>query len=500
MSQIRKGAFISYITVAFSIISGLFYTPYLIGKVGNGSYGIYTLVSTFLNYFLIDFGLGNAVAKYLSAYRVKNEREQAGKFISVIFKLFLMLAAVIGMILSVIYFFLESFFTGLTGTELIILKQMYIISGVSSVLLFVFIPLDGILTSYELFTELRAIELLRKIFVIVLSVMALRHSANVVNIVIVNAVAGFIMVGLKLFYVCRKTDLKVEWKHFDIKIIKTVGTFSLWLTIIMVAQRFIIPIAPTILGKFSNSTEISIFSIATTVEGYVFTFASCLNGLFLPRLTQLYIEHDNEEINRLFNKVGRLQVYIIGMILSAFIIFGQEFIMVWVGADFLKAYWVILLIMPTSVIVYAQEVANSILMIQDKLKYKAMCYSVGAVFSTVVSCVLSGRYGAVGAGVGVAACLWVSHVFMMNFIYTRITSLDIKNFFTDCYGRTLPCLAGSVVIGIWINRSAITDSVMLVGVKIAVFCFVLLIIYYFLAFKEDDKVMIKTMLNRLIKR
>ena len=68
MTQIKKGAIVSYITVAFNIISGFFFTPFLIGKVGIGPYGVYTLVTTFLNYFLIDFGLGNAVAKYLTVY------------------------------------------------------------------------------------------------------------------------------------------------------------------------------------------------------------------------------------------------------------------------------------------------------------------------------------------------------------------------------------------------------------------------------------------------
>lgn len=69
--------------------------------------------------------------------------------------------------------------------------------------------------------------------------------------------------------------------------IKEMLGFSIWMAIVTFAQRFIIPIAPTILGRFSNSAEISLFSLASTLEGYVFTFAAALNGLFLPNVSRL---------------------------------------------------------------------------------------------------------------------------------------------------------------------------------------------------------------------
>ena len=270
MNQIKWGAIISYITVAFNIISGLFFTPFLIEKVGSNVYGVYTLVITFLNYFLIDFGLGNSVSKYISFYRTDNKQDKINEFASVIFKLFFTIAIIIGIILSILYFFVEKFFTGLTEYEITILKKMYIISGTSAVSLFLFIPLDGILTAYEKFFELKFCELFRKVTIIALSVMALEVSCNIIAVSAVNAIVGFIVVGIKIGIVKRTIPIKIKWQYFSKDIFVQVAGFSVWLTIIMIAQRFIIPIAPTILGRFSNANEISIFSIATTVEGYIY--------------------------------------------------------------------------------------------------------------------------------------------------------------------------------------------------------------------------------------
>lgn len=488
MNQIKIGAIISYFTVAFNIISGLFFTPFLISKVGNNVYGIYTLVITFLNYFLIDFGLGNSVSKYISLYRAQGKKKKVNEFISVVFKLFLAMAFIIGVVLFILYFFLESFFSGLTADEIVILKKMYIISGGSAVLLFIFIPLDGILTAYEKFFELKSCELLRKIGIIVLSVMALEIKCDIILVSTINAIVGVVVVIMKMGIIKNEIPIKIRWKYFDNNIFAQVASFSGWLTLIMIAQRFIIPIAPTILGRFSNSDEIGIFSIATTVEGYIYTIASCLNGLFLPKLTQMLVKKQNKEINRLFIDVGRIQSMVIGTIVACFCVYGKEFIYIWVGREFEKAYWVILLLIIPSIIVYAQEVANSILIIEHKkLKYKAGCYIVGAVISTITACMLTPKLGSIGAGIGITICLWGCHVIAMNMVYAKKTMLNIKEFFSSCYNKLIPVLFGLILVGFLINRYIETDNLIVLGIKIICFILIEMIICWKIVLNSEEK-------------
>lgn len=491
MSQIKKGAFLSYITVAFNIISGFFFTPYLIAKVGTGAYGIYTLVITFLNYFLIDFGLGNSVVKYISMYRARNEIEKINKFIAVVFKIFASITLMIGIILFILYFFVESFFDGLSTDEIIILKKMYIISGTSAVLLFLFVPLDGILNAYECFTQQKISELLRKVFVILFSVMALSISSNIVLISAVNAVVGIAVVILKLVYVKKFTPVRPAWDCFDVGMVKSVGKFSFWIALIMIEQRFIIPLAPTILGRYSNSIEIGIFSIATTVEGYVYTISSCLNGLFLPKLTKMEIENKRKDINNLFILVGRIQAVIIGLLITVFVVFGKEFITAWVGNEFEKSYWPILLLISPTIITYAQEIANSILMIEhEKLKYKVICYGVGVIISTIVSCVLAPRYGALGSAIGIAICIWTSHVILMNIVYEKTTFLDIKAFFREVYTKLVPVIFFLSAIGIIINNHFNRNSTIFLILKMAAFTVLFLLFIWFFVMKTDEKKML----------
>ena len=64
------------------------------------------------------------------------------------------------------------------------------------------------------------------------------------------------------------------------------------------------------------------------IEGYVFTFASALNGLFLPKVTELSANTSNRSaITDLMIKVGRIQLFVIGILFIGIITLGEEFIL-----------------------------------------------------------------------------------------------------------------------------------------------------------------------------
>ena len=71
--QIKFGALISYFAIAFNIIAGLIYTPWMVSQIGKSDYGLYTLANSLITLFLVDFGLGQAVSRYVSKYRAEGD-------------------------------------------------------------------------------------------------------------------------------------------------------------------------------------------------------------------------------------------------------------------------------------------------------------------------------------------------------------------------------------------------------------------------------------------
>ena len=64
MSEIRRGAMLSYATILIVNLSGLLLTPAIIRGLGNAEYGLYMLIGSLAAYLgVLDFGLNNAVRR-----------------------------------------------------------------------------------------------------------------------------------------------------------------------------------------------------------------------------------------------------------------------------------------------------------------------------------------------------------------------------------------------------------------------------------------------------
>ena len=104
--QIKLATLVSYISIAVNIISGLLFTPWLIHQLGNGDYGIYSIGTSIITLLIMDFGISEAVAKYVAQYRAEGNEEKVTELLSLVTKIYLILAFVFLIIFTILYFFL----------------------------------------------------------------------------------------------------------------------------------------------------------------------------------------------------------------------------------------------------------------------------------------------------------------------------------------------------------------------------------------------------------
>ena len=112
--QLRIGAIISYISVAVNLIVGLVYIPWMVRQIGQSQYGLFTLANSLITLFLLDFGLSSAAARYVSNYHAEDDEEKIGNFLGVIYKFYIIVDAIIFIVLTVLYFFIDTIYVKLT--------------------------------------------------------------------------------------------------------------------------------------------------------------------------------------------------------------------------------------------------------------------------------------------------------------------------------------------------------------------------------------------------
>lgn len=500
INQVRAGAIVSYITIFFNILSGFIYTPWLIRQLGQSNYALYTLETSIMTYFVLDFGMGAAITRFIARYRANGEEHKVKQLLGVTTKLYLILDGVILVALFVFYFLIDNIYVNLTVDEIAKLKVVFCIAGTMSLLSFPFLPLNGVFTAYEKLYAQKIFDLVTKVVTVAAVVIALLMGGGLYIVVLFNALITFMMHLVKFAYIRKSEHLTIEFRYKDRGLLRSIFGFSAWVTVATFADRFFFTFIPSLLGIVSNTVEIAIFAVAVSVEGYTNLFASAFNNLFLPKVTRMVVsKEDPEKITDLMIKVGRIQLIVVSTIVVLMISMGSEFIRCWVGPDYEKSYFVIVFVLIPSLVHFTQAVANEMIYATNNVKYRALVYTLGSMISIATTFALGGKYGAIGAGIGISLALFLSHVLLMNYIYYKKLHLNIWRYFKECHFKMYIPLIVSGLIGYGIMRAFPVNSLLLFLVKATIWGIIHLIIAWLFILNSYEKGLFKEYAGKIFK-
>lgn len=443
--QIKLGAVISYISIGINIVLGLIYTPWMIHSIGKDNFGLYTLAMSVISLFVFDFGLSQATQRFIAKYIAENKPEQANNCLGLVAKLYLWIDVALVIILTAVYFFIPSIYQELTFEEISKFKIVYCIAAVFSVISFPFIPVNGVLSANEKFVQLKFCDLIHKFLTVGLMAICLILGYGLYALVTVNAISGLLTIVLKLFFIKRGTRTRVNYGYSNSHEFKSILSFSGWITVIALSQRMIFNIAPTILGIFTGAASIAVLGIAITLEGYVYLFASAVNGLFLPKVARKIAS--GEDVLPLMIKVGRIQIIVIAMIIFGFISIGSDFIDEWVGNSFSDAYLgAIFLILP-SLFHLPQEIADQALIVVDRVRQKAVAFILMATLNIALAFLMVPKYGMIGICAAICISYFVRTI-VLDIIYHKELHIKVMTFFKETFFRMSVPLLLTLGLGI----------------------------------------------------
>lgn len=485
-NSIKKGAIISYVSIFLNIVISLVYTPWMIHQIGVSDYGLYSLVGTFLGYFMLDFGLSGTITRFVAKYRAEGNEQKVSNMLGLTAKVYLIIDSIIFVIVFILYFFLADVFGGLTSEEIEKLKVLYCIAGTFSVLSFLFKPVSGAMMAYEYFVENKTLDLMVRVGTVVFIVIMLFLGGNVYHLVFITGFVGFAVALLRYIIFVRKSKLKISWSYFEKEDLIGLFSFSVWVLLIQLSQMFRLSLIPTILGIFNNTTEISVFSVGRNLEGMVYTISAALNGLFLPMVSRMVQTDDRKSIMGLMIRVGRIQLYIILLIFSGFFVCGQSFIHLWVGETFNASYYVFLFLVFVNIISLTLSIAMDVVYAENRIKHTAMRVLISSLIGLVLSIIVTPKYGAVGCAAATGLALVLTQILYVDF-YQRKMGLDMGYFFRNCHLRIMPLIVVYALIGYFICRNLIINNWFMLFVVIGVYTIGYFAVAWFLLANDYEK-------------
>lgn len=90
-----------------------------------------------------------------------------------------------------------------------------------------------------------------------------------------------------------------------------------------------------ILGIISGEEAVAVYSVAYLLNTYIQQVPGTISSVFFPRVTSKIVKGESmQEMTNMLIKIGRIQCYLVMLLISGFILFGKEFIALWAGKDY----------------------------------------------------------------------------------------------------------------------------------------------------------------------
>ncbi|WP_391557555.1 oligosaccharide flippase family protein [Robertmurraya sp.] len=501
-SQYKIGALLSYMTIFLGNIVGIIYTPIMLRMLGQEEYGLYSLVSSLIaTLSLVDLGFGNTTIRYVSKYRALGDHEKQnnlnGLFI-LINTVILFLTVIIGLIL---YYFSDNWFSSaLSPSEVDKFKIMLIVLTLNLAVSFPFSVFGSIIVAYEKFIFPKVIGIIRTILNPIIVIAVLYQGYDSLGMVIANSLVNILFLWTNVYYCFSKLKIRVSFRKIDNKVFKEISIYSFFIFLGIIVDKIYWSTDQLILGVISGTIAVSVYSIASQLNLYYMQFSTAISGMFLPRITSMVTKDaTGKELTDIFIRIGRIQLLILGLIISGLISFGKEFIVIWAGENYIDAYYIALILIIPFTIPLIQNMGLNILQAKNLHKFRSIVLLFLAVVNLLISIPLARMYGGIGCALGTGISMVVGNIIMMNVYYYKKIGLDILLFY-----RRINYLAFLIVINIvagFILNSLFPDyKIFTLLIKIVILTVFYFVLMYLLGMNRYEKELIKSIVNPIRKK
>lgn len=432
-SQLRIGALMSYLNMALGTLIPMFYTPIMLELLGQSEYGLYKLSSTVTSYLsLISFGIGSAVVRYLVKFKAEGDREGEQKMFGLFNIIFTVIAAVALIAGIIICFCVPLIYSNsLTSSELAEMRILVLLLTINTAISFSATAYTGVVTCHERFVFLQFINIFSTIITPVANIVVLLMGFKSIGMTMVSLILGIIVRIIYTIYVRCSIKLKPVYKNLPTHLIKELLVFSFWIFVSNIVNQLYASTDTMIIGAIPAlaTVGVAVYNIGATFNGMMLSFTSGISNVLTPKVnTMVFSGGDSEELTDLLIRFGRLQAYIVAIVCSGFIVFGQDFILLWAGEGYEAAYWVALLTMIPSCIPLMQSIALNIIVAQNKHRFRALVYLAIALINVGGTIVAVNFWGIIGAAAVSCFAYILGQGFVMNWYYWKKIKLNIPRF------------------------------------------------------------------------
>lgn len=441
--QRQIGIVLTYLQLAFNILINVICTPIILKKLGQVEYGLYNLTSSIISFLsLLTLGFGASYIRFYSKYKKNNDEEGIQKLNGLYMLAFLIMGAIaliLGLLLSKNASILlnDSYSSEYLETA----KILMLLLTFNLALSFPMSVFQSYITSQEEFVFQKIVNLGKTVLSPILSISLLFFGLGSIGMVVATTLISIIVDITNLIFCFSKLNFKLKFGKVDYKLLKEIFIFSSFIAINSLIDQINCQTDKLIIGKMINAGAVAIYAVAEHIRSMYTTLSTAVSSVFAPtvhRIVNSNIEEKekSKSLTDIFIKIGRVQFYILFLVLTGFIFFGQNFIRIWVGSEYDIAYVLTLLLITPSIVPLIQNIGIEIQRAKNKHQFRSIVYLFVAIFNLIISIFLCKYFGIIGTALGTLISNLIGTITIMNIYYHKKLGIDIIKFWKEILKAT----------------------------------------------------------------
>lgn len=499
INQLRSGVYLSYINLLLGSLIPMFYTPVMLDILGEAEHGLYSLANSVVGYLgLLSFGFGGTILRYLSKYRAENDEAAVQRTFGFFLILYSVLAALVmlsGWVIAENAALI--FHRSLSVPEQEKLRTLLLILSFHTALSFPTSVITSVSLAYERYVFRRAMDIISTVAGPAVNLIALLMGYASVGMVVASTALQILMLIPNVFYCIRILGVKPTFERMPGSLMREMTGFSVYIFLGSIVDMLFWATDKVIIGMLVGTVSVSVYQIGSTFNNIVMQLSTSISGVLTPRITGMVVKDaPRAKLTELFVKVGRIQFLVVALIVTGFAVFGQSFVLLWAGDSYADAYWIAVLTLFPLCIPLIQNTGLSIVVAQNKHKFRSVVYLIIAVANVISTYCVVPYLG----GIGAALCSCVSYLMgqglIMNLYYYKVTGIDIPLFWKTILkmaGFPAGLMAAGLLLTNWISINNWITFFAGVVLYSIVYCLGM----YYLSMNDYEKDIIREPLKRI---
>jgi O-antigen/teichoic acid export membrane protein len=436
----------NYIGKFINLISWFVLAPFLLNHLGDRSYGLWVLVGSVTAYgFLLNFGITDAITKYVAEYRAKGEMEQARSIIAT----GLLLNAGLGLLLIFVSVLLAPFFTNLfnvTTAEESTATWLFLLSGIGVGLAIPCGIATAVLRGLQRFDLLNISGVLATLLTAGATIIILLSHGGVIGLAIVGITITLLIQIFNIWLIYQiAPELRFGWHSGSRSHIRTLASYSSALFVMSLGGHLESRSDEIVIGGFLPVASVTPYNLARQLSGLPQALTGQFLTLLLPLASEIHAKENLEQLRSLYLISTRVTLAIFLPIALILVIFAKDILTLWIGANYAQYAYLILILVTASLIDTSQWPAGFVLQGMAKHHPLAIMTIASGVTNLIISILLVGRFNLMGVALGTLIPTTIVCIGFVTPYAMRMIGVGIK----EMYAKVLqPAILPSIPMGI----------------------------------------------------